>query len=63
MASSLVAKVCRHERRLSEAWERDMVASFDRGRQMVELRIVPVGSVGVVWMQGWCKEGSKVLYL
>ena len=43
-----MARVWRQESRLSAAWERGMLASLDRGRQMEELRMVPVGSVGVV---------------
>ena len=41
-----VARELRQERRLRDRWERLVCASLDRGRQMVELRMVPVGSGG-----------------
>lgn len=40
----LVERVLRQERRLTARWERVDCASFDRGRQMDELRMVPAES-------------------
>ena len=37
-------RVLRQERRLTARWERVDWASFERGRQMEELRIVPAES-------------------